>query len=229
MQKHTLLSTIVVAVSLLFAQQLTAQISLGGGVQTSIPTGAFKNSFDGTPVGLGASFTAPLFRRAPLHFGFGFGWNRMGRSEQDIYVPDTHTGLATGDLSITTNRYTYDLLLRLSPLRGPFQPFFEGVTGWSNYITKSDLNTQYNSGQTGEVTERLHNNMSWNYGWGAGMHLQLAPFIFLEAKVHRLYASETSFVNQETMVIDNNGNLEYDMIEDRPEFVTIHAGITFKF
>jgi len=61
------------------------------------------------------------------------------------------------------------------------------------------------------------------------MHLQLAPFIFLEAKVHRLYASETSFVNQETMVIDNNGNLEYDMIEDRPEFVTIHAGITFKF
>lgn len=220
---------IIAVLAALITPDAIAQTSLGGGVQTSVPTGSFSNIFDGTPVGLGASFTTPIFRRAPIHMGFGFGWNRIGHTDRDVYVPDMQDDLASGNVNVITNRYTYDLLMRLSPLRGPFQPFFEGVAGWSNYITKNELNTTYSSGETGEWTERLHNNMNWNYGWGAGFHLKLAPLIFLEAKVQRLYASETSFVNQETMTINDDSSLEYDMIEGRPEFVTIHAGITFKF
>lgn len=229
MQNQYLLPILVMAVFVFGAQQLSAQIAIGGGVQTSIPTGSFSDEFDGTPVGLGATFTAPLFKRSPLHIGFGFGWNRMGREEQDVYVSDVSAGPSSGDISITTNRYTYDFLLRLSPLRGRFQPFVEGVAGWSNFISKSDVNTEYANGQLGESSERLHNNMSWNYGWGAGIDFRLAPFVFLEGKVQRLYSTETSFINHETITIDSDGNSTYDMTETRPEFVTIQAGIVFKF
>ncbi len=229
MAPRLLLLSLFAAIASMMIVPAAAQTSLGGGVQTSIPIGTFADQFDGTPVGLGASFTTPLFRRAPLHMGFGFGWNRIGHTDQSIYIADADPGINSGSVDVITNRYTYDLLLRLSPLRGRFQPFFEGVAGWSNFITKNELRTNYPSGETGERTERLHNNMNWNYGWGAGFHLRVAPHLFLEARVQRLYATETSFINQESLTISNDGSLDYNMIEGRPEFVTIHAGITFKF
>ncbi len=222
------------AVSVLFAQHAIAQrgglqTALSGGVQTAIPVGDFTNDFSGTPVGLAATFTAPTFRNSPIHMGIGFAWNSMGRSEQDIYVPDTDLGHATGDFEVVTNKYTYDVHMRLSPFRGRMQPFAEGVAGWSNYITRSDLSTQYDNGELGESTERLYNDMSWNYGWGVGMHIRLAPYIFLEGKVQRIYSTETSFLNHETMEINPDGTLDYDMVTGRPQFVNLQVGLAFKF
>lgn len=223
-----LLATLA-SVTTVDAQMNRARTSLTGGLQTSIPLGEFGDQYNDTPVGLGASFTTPLVRRSPLHAGFGFGWNRIDRNEEEIYVPYEGESLARADYEVTTNRYTYDLHLRLSPLNGRFQPFVEGVAGWSNYITRSDLKTDFPNGNILERTERVHNDMSWNYGWGVGMHLRLAPLVYLEAKVQRLYASETSFIDHETLMINNSGDMQYEMIEARPEFLTIQAGLTFKF
>lgn len=233
MKKQAFFFSLAMAVSVLFAQQSFAQrgglqTALGGGIQTSIPVGDFSDQFDGTPVGLAATFTAPTFINSPIHGGFGFAWNRIGSSQQDIFVPSGE-GFASGDYEVVTNRYTYDVHVRLSPFRGRMQPYIEGLAGWSNYITRADLDTRYANGEIGESTERLHNDMSWNYGWGVGVHVRLMPYIFLEGKVQRVYGSETSFLDHESMVIQPSGQLDYDMITGRPQFVTVQVGLTFKF
>lgn len=234
MKKRIYIGTMALLAALFLAPESQAQLnrnraqtSLTGGLQTSIPLGAFGDQYADTPVGLGASFTTPVFRNSPIHAGFGFGWNRIDRDEQDIFIPDQE-GLNEADYEVTTNRYSYDLHMRLSPLNGRFQPFFEGVVGWSNYITRTDLNTTFSNGEIMERTERLHNDVSWNYGWGVGLHYRLAPHIFLEGKVQRLYATETSFMDHESLMISPTGEIEYDMIENRPEFLTIQVGITLK-
>lgn len=210
------------------AQFRRSQTALTGGLQTSIPLGQFADQYADTPVGLGASFTTPLFRNSPVHAGFGFGWNRIDRNEEDIFIPDGES-LATGTYEVTTNRYSYDLHMRLHPLNGRFQPFVEAVAGWSTFVSRTDLTTTFNDGEIMERTERLHNDMSWNYGWGAGVHFRLAPNLFLEGKVQRIYATETSFMDHESLTIDAMGEKQYDMIESRPEFLTIQAGLTIKF
>lgn len=208
--------------------QRRAKASITGGVQTAIPLGQFKNKYNENPVGLGASLTAPLFRNSPLHVGAGFGWNRLNRDEQDVFVT-TDGALSTADIEITTNRYTYDVHARLSPLNGRFQPFGEVLAGWSTYKTKSEMNTNLANGELIETKGKIHNSTGWNYGWGAGFHFRIAPHIYLEGKVQRTYSTKSSFVNHEELDIDPVGDVSYELTEGKPEFLTIQAGLTIKF
>lgn len=209
--------------------QRRAKATITGGVQTSIPLGQFKNEYNENPVGLGASLTAPLFRNSPLHVGFGFGWNRLNRNEQDVFVTTDAGALSSASLDITTNRYSYDVHARLSPLNGRFQPFGEVLAGWSTYKTKSEMNTKLANGEHLETNGRLHNSTGWNYGWGAGLHFRLAPHIFIEGKVQRTYSTKSSFVNHEELTISPIGDVGYELIESKPEFLTIQAGLSIKF
>lgn len=205
------------------------QMGINAGIQSSIPMGKFADQTKGIFTGFGGSFTVPTWRNSPVHVGFGYGWNKLGRNAQDIMVPDVKDGKTMASFAIQTVRHTYDVLLRLSPFRGRVQPFAEGIGGWSNFITRSDLKTHYSNGEKGDSRERLYNEASLNYGWGLGMQIRLLPHVFLEGKMQRIYATDTSVFNHESLVIAENGALEYETIEERPEFVTIQAGLTFKF
>lgn len=224
---------LAMAVWVLFGQQVTAQrgghqTAIGAGLQTAIPFGDFAREYNDTPVGIGATLTAPTFRNSPVHFGFGFAWNTLGTAREDIYISDGEA-FSTAKMKATTNRYSYNAIARLSPFRGRMQPYVEGIAGFSTYISKAEIDGTYINGVEFESSERIENNMAWNYGWGAGLQLRLAPHVFLDGRVERLYSSGTSFINQKELAIDNYGNLDYEMINARPQFMTVQVGLTFKF
>lgn len=233
MKKQKTLRLLVVAVSVLFAQQTFAQrgglqTALSGGMQTSVPTGNFAEQYDAMPVGLAATFSAPTFRNSPIHFGLGFAWNRMNTAAQDVFL-HSEQGFSSGSAELITNRYNYTAFMRFAPFRGRMQPFAEGIAGWSNYVSRNDINTRYTNGDLKEISDRVHNNMAWSYGWGAGIQIRVAPHIFLEGKVQRMYETETEMVDPSAIEISPNGVLDFGLLETRPEFITIQAGLTIKF
>lgn len=211
------------------AQNLKNQVVLNAGVQTSIPLNSFSDHTPGFITGFGGSFTVPTWRNSPVHAGFGYGWMQLGRNAQDIIVPDLTKGTTVGEFSIKTIRHTYDVLLRFSPFRGRVQPFAEGIGGFSQFITRSQLETHYSNGEKRETSERMYNEASMNYGWGLGMQIRLFPHIFLEGKMQRIYATHTTIFNHASLEIANDGVLNYETSEEMPEFVTIQAGLTVKF
>jgi opacity protein-like surface antigen len=233
MKKTSLLSMLALAVWVLFAQQVTAQrggqqTAIGGGFQTAIPVGNFANDYDDTPVGLAAMLTAPTWRNSPVHLGFGFAWNTMGSEKQDIYVADGDA-FSNASLKVATNKYSYNALARFSPFKGRMQPYIEGIAGMSNYSTKSEISGTYNNGIEYESKDRFQNEVALNYGWGAGLQIRMAPHVFLEGRVERLQSTGTSFINQKELEIDDYGNLDYELIQTKPKWMTIQVGLTFKF
>lgn len=233
MKTRAFFQTLVMAVSVLFAQHAIAQrgglqTALSGGAQTAIPTGDFANQFDGTPVGLAATVSGPTFRGSPVHMGFGFAWNRMGSESESVFV-NNGEALTSGNVELVTNRYNYSTFLRLAPFRGRIQPFAEGVAGWSNYVTRKDITGRYANGESMESTERMHNNMAWMYGWGAGVQFRVAPHIFLEGKFQRMYESRTTMIDHQRIMLQNNGTADFSTMEVRPEFAVVQVGLTIRF
>jgi opacity protein-like surface antigen len=232
MKKAILKSLLAVAFLVLSTHWVKAQngryqTSIGFGVQTAVPFGEFADDYNETPVGIAVNLTSPI-KNSPIHWGFDFAWNALGADRQDIFIADGDY-FSSANLKVATNRYSYNATMRLSPFKGRIQPYFEGIAGISTYISKSEISGTYANGVEFERKDRFSNNNAWNYGWAAGLQYRIAPHIFLEGRVARIHSTETTFLHQKDMEIDSYGNLDYELMEIRPQFMTIQAGLTFKF
>lgn len=213
----------------LLAQKPNHQITIAGGVQSSIALGQYSDQTGGTIFGFGGSFLVPTWRNSPFQIGFGYGWKQMRTVLENEEAPKLYDGLSAGHHVLETTRHTFDALLRFNPFNGRVQPFLEGVGGWSYYPTQSVLDLHNANGEVTEVEEQLLNEGSLNYGWGVGLQIRLLPHVFLEGKMQRIYATEKKVIDRNTLNVERDGSVNHDTLKVAPEFITLMAGLTIKF
>lgn len=209
--------------------------SLAFGVQAAQPNGQFKQQYDGYPIGIAANFSAPL-GRSPLEIGFGYAWNNMGSQTEEVSVligqdQDGDNIYENGDLQIRSNTNRFQMMARLRPFNGMIQPYFDGVAGLETYRTKTTIEVVsdfvgYSEGQNADT--QLF-DMTYSFGWAAGLRIRLAPNIFLDGRFESLIGGPAKYVDQNSIQIADGTEIEFDTRSSRTDKFTYQLGLAASF
>ena len=204
------------------------QISVG--VIGMDPEGAFDTNYSGNPIGLGAQLAIPM-GNAPIDLVAGFAWYSRGGSKEDITIfqgndsegDDFYTD---GEMSVNSNIYAYDAIIRFRPFNGRVQPYGDVIGGFQTYSTKSIIRTL--DGSNADETENAHRDFSVNFGWGAGVKVRISEIVAVEARFTNIQGSEVKFVDKESVLIDRDGNVQFENIRSTTDHYTFQAGVSFQ-
>lgn len=195
------------------------------------PQGAFDNNYAGTPLGLGAQLAIPM-GNSPIDLVGGFAWYSRGGSKEDIAIfqgtdADGDEFFTEGEMSVNSNIYAYDAIIRFRPFNGRVQPYGDVIGGFQTYSTKSIIRTL--DGSNDDETNNAHRDFSVNFGWGAGVKVRMSQAIALEARFTNIQGSEVQFVDKESVRIDDVGNVQFENIRSTTDHYTFQAGVSFQF
>lgn len=194
------------------------------------PQGAFDTNYSGTPLGLGAQLSIPM-GNSPLDLVGGFAWYSRGGSKEDIAIfqgkdADGDDFFTEGEISVNSNIYAYDAIIRFRPFNGRIQPYGDLIGGFQTYSTKSVIRTL--DGSNDDETDNAHRDFSANFGWGAGVKVRLSQSIALEARFTSIQGSAVKFVDKESVRIDDVGNVQFENIRSTTDHYTFQAGVSFQ-
>lgn len=214
-----------------FMQNRRRAPSLTMGVQLVDPLGEFGEKYDGTPVGLTGLFTVN-WGRSPFEFGFGASWNSMGSTGEDImvYIGDDQNGnelFSDGRMRVSSNIYTYHAVGRFKPLAGPVQPYVDLLGGFKTFSTKYEIKDD----ESREVIEKNRElrDFALSSGWAAGLKVRLNDYMMIEGRFEKLRGGEVDFMDSESLVIKNEGELEYTTETARSNSNVFTLGISVEF
>ena len=207
--------------------------TLSIGFEFAFPQNEFDNNFTGVPVGIGGQFLTNNGTRSPFEFGVGFSWLSRGSSTESVFLLEGvdingDAIFSRADLSINSNIYTYNGIVRFKPLLGRVQPYIDGLAGVRNFSTTSVIKRE----DGGEPTrERETRNFAFTYGYAAGVKVRIIPNMMVEGRFSNLYGTQVSFVDRETIAIDSNNNNEVTFQEksSRTDMFIAHLGVCFEF
>lgn len=205
--------------------------SLTVGFDVASPTGQFRDRFDGTPVGIGGQFFSNL-GRSPIELGFGFSWLSRGTMNEDIWIYegtdiDGDEVFSEGRMSINSNIYTYNGAVRLKPFAGRIQPYGDLLAGVRNFSTVTVVRPD--ESDDAETRDRQHRDFTYTYGWAAGLKVRVTPILFVEARFANLYGGGVDFIDRETIIVSEEGILDYELSNSRTDMQIFQVGISFEF
>jgi opacity protein-like surface antigen len=235
--KNILHIALIIAFTLFKTITLDAQgyrgPSLAFGAQVVQPIGEFSKQFDGYPAGFSANFSAPI-GRSPFELGFGYAWNNMGSQNKeisalvytdsmgfDIYEPGTMR------IRSTINRY--QVIARFRPFNGKIQPYVDAMSGVEAYKTKTDITLDNNGYSEASTSVRQHLDMTYSFGWAAGLRIAIADNIFLEGRFENLTGGNATYVDKESIELLDNNEITFDTKESATNKYTYQMGIAFRF
>jgi opacity protein-like surface antigen len=207
--------------------------SLSVGLQVSDPQGEYAQHYKGHPTGLGVTFMANM-GRSPLEIGGDFAWRAMGSQKEDISISqgediEGDEIFSEGTLRVASNVYAYHGVARFKPFGGAFQPYADVMGGMKTYATRTTIEED-NGGYTEVVeNERNHRDFALSYGWAAGLKIKLSEYIMLEGKFQHLKGGETTFVDPDTVEINDKGSLLYEETATRSSVMLYQVGISLEF
>lgn len=208
--------------------------SLAVGLQMAEPKGEFAQNFDGYPFGVAGNFTAPI-GNSPFEMGVGFAWNSMGANDEEVSVLIGQDAAGDdiydmGTMRIRSNNYRYQAVARFRPFVRGFQIYGDLVAGVERFTTSTDV--KINSSGYTEVIDAntVQRDFGWNVGWAVGTRIRLAGALFLDARFEKMEGGAASFVNQESIVINEQDNtLQFETKESRTDKFTYQLGIAIQF
>jgi opacity protein-like surface antigen len=235
--KKQLLFSVLATVLLLCSEQATAQrrrgptLSFGG--QVAQPIGEFSQQYDGYPAGLSGQFVTPL-GRSPIEFGFGYSWNNMGSQNKDIsalvYTDSMGTDIyEEGTLRIRSNTNRYQAIARFRPFAGRVQPYIDAFAGIEAFKMKTDITLDNEGYSTADNSVRQHLDMTYVYGWGAGLRVELAADVFLEGRFESITGGMVKYVDKESIQINDDNSVTFDTRQSATNKYTYQLGIAFEF
>jgi hypothetical protein len=206
-------------------------LTFGG--QVAQPIGEFSQQFDGYPAGLTGQFVAPL-GRSPLEFGFGYSWNNMGSQNKDISALVYTDSLGTdiyeeGTLRVRSNTNRYQAIARFRPFTGRIQPYVDAFAGIEAYKMKTDITLDNQGYTSADNSVRQHLDMTYVYGWGAGLRIELAADVFLEGRFESITGGMVKYVDKESIVINDDNSVTFDTKQSATSKYTYSLGIAFEF
>ncbi len=207
--------------------------SLSLGFQIVQPNGDFKNYYNGNPVGIGGAFLLNG-GRSPFAFGIGYSWQSMGKADESIRIREGENingdpVYGSGQMAVSSSIHSYHTMARFNPLAGKVQPYVDAIAGFKSFTTKTTI-TADNGGYSEVVSEdRAARDVAVSYGWAAGLKLEVVSGIMVEARVEGLIGGQTTFIDPESILIDKEGNMDFDNIESKTNSTVFQLGISFEF
>lgn len=206
--------------------------TLSIGFEFAFPQNEFDRNFEGVPVGIGAQFLSNAGRRTPFEFGMGFSWLSRGSAREDVWI---YEGLdinneaiySRGRMSVNSNIYTYNGIARFKPLLGRVQPYVDGLVGVRNFSTTTVIKPEDNSADP--LRERQTRDFALTYGYSAGVKVRLTQALMVEGRFSNLYGTQVSYVDRNTLEIDDDGIITYEKVSSRTDMFIIHLGVCFEF
>lgn len=231
----TVIAIVLLPVGLSAQRVIQRRPSLAIGLQAAQPIGQFRQQYDGYPVGVAGNLAIPI-NRSPLEFTLGYAWNNMGSQTEEVSVligqdADGDNVYENGDMHIRTNSNRFQMMMRLRPFNGMIQPYAEGIAGAESYRTKTsiDVVTDYVGYSEGQNATTQQFDVTYSFGWGAGLRIRLAQNIFLDARFESLIGGPAKYVDQNSIEIVNGTDLEYEIKSSRTDKYTYQLGIAAYF
>lgn len=205
--------------------------TLSVGFEFAFPQNEFNDNFAGVPVGVGGQFLTNNGTRSPFEFGLGFSWLSRGSSTEPVWLLEGvdingNEIYTRADLSINSNIYTYNGIVRFKPLLGRVQPYVDGLAGVRNFSTVSVIRPEDGSDPT---RQRQTRDFAFTYGYAAGVKVRVIPNMLVEGRFSNLYGTQVSFVDRETLKLGNNNEIDYEEKSSRTDMFIVHLGVCFEF
>lgn len=209
----------------------SATLTVGG--QVIQPRGEFAMQYSSHPAGFAANFTAPL-GNSPLEVGLGFAWNNMGSQNKDInalvYTDSSGTNVyEAGTMRIRSTINRYQAIARFRPFVGRIQPYADAFAGVEAFKTKTDITIDSDGYSSATNSERAHLDMTYSFGWAAGLRFELTPSIYVEGRFENMTGGQVSFVDKSTIVVEDNNDITFSTTRSATNKYTYLLGITVAF
>jgi hypothetical protein len=235
--KKQILFTVISVV--LIIRSMDAQVqrrrgpTLTFGGQVTQPIGEFSQQYDGYPAGLSGQFVAPL-GRSPLEIGFGYSWNNMGSQNKDIdalvYTDSMGSDIyEEGTLRVRSNTNRYQAIARFRPFARRVQPYIEAFAGIEAFKMKTDITLDNQGYSSANNSVRQHLDMTYVYGWGAGLRVELAAGIFMEGRFESVTGGMVKYVDKESIQVNDNNSVTFDTRQSATNKYTYLLGVAFEF
>lgn len=211
------------------AQSTGRGVTLSAGAQLAVPRGEYSDLYKGTPAGINASLSMPIYR-LPIEVGGGFAWNKIGGEARDVFIGDAMGNEQEAELKLNGNAYTYYTHARLRPFNGKFRPYGEVIAGMRTYSVKSKLLMVTPQGtNTDPLTEVSDRDFVWVTGWAVGLQYRLLPGVFIEGRFEKLKGDRAQYINPESISISRSGEYGYQNHQSRTDQFTFSLGLAFSF
>jgi hypothetical protein len=207
--------------------------SINFGLQVVQPIGEFADTYDGMPVGMAGTFTAPL-ALSPIELGIGIAWNSMGSQSEDItaFIGTDESGDSIydeGNMRIRSNTHRFQLVARFKPFKGGIQPYVDGVIGAETFKTKSEVTIDGNGYSEETSSVRQHFDMSFSYGYAVGLRFRVGSGVFLDARFENLSGGISKYVDRNTIQVVNENTITFETHESRTDKFTYQLGFAVNF
>jgi len=200
-----------------------------GQIQLALPQNEFAEVFNGYPAGFGVSLLIPIGKTGLFRIGAEYAWNSMGKEKSLVELYDDAQNVFTGDMHVGTDVRSSHAIARLSPFKGSFRPYVDAFVGWRSYSTDAEVIITQSDGSIVTTSYSLNRDASMSYGYAGGVMVALGRAVFLDGKVQVLRGGNVTYINQSSLVIDNNAQVDFNLSTTKTDVIIPQLGVSFVF
>lgn len=134
-----------------------------------------------------------------------------------------------GTMRIRSNINRYQAIGRFRPFAGRIQPYVDAFAGIEAYKTKTDITLDNQGYSSASNSTRQHLDMTYSYGWAAGLRFQLAPSIFMEGRFENITGGMVKYVDEASIVVHDDNTITFDTRQSATNKYTYQLGIAIGF
>lgn len=223
-------------IMLMFASIGYAQTRFQAGVNFTLgfPLGDFKNNVDRIGFGCSGQFLYN-FNQSPVSAGVSLGILIYGSETRiepfSLTIPDVMVNVTTRN-----NIFMCHFLLRFQPKEGKLRPYFDGLFGFNYLWTETGI---YSLGTYYKIASNvIFDDLTLSYGAGGGLMIRLLEIspdkrknlfsLYLELGARYVKGGEAEYL-REGSIIQENGDIVYEVNSSATDLITVHIGLTFTF
>jgi hypothetical protein len=211
-----------------------SRFQAGGDFTLGFPLGDFKYNVDRLGLGFSGHFLYNL-RKSPISVGISLGYLMYGSETRvepfSLTIPEVTVNVTTRN-----NILMCHFLLRVQPLDGEIQPYFDGLFGFNYLWTETGI---YNRGWHDEIASNvIFDDSTSSYGVGGGLMIKVfAPksessknnyALYIDMGARYLKGGEAEYL-REGSIYQENGDLVYEVNFSSTDLITANIGLTFTF
>jgi|WetSurMetagenome_2_1015567.scaffolds.fasta_scaffold121497_2 hypothetical protein len=210
--------------------------SAGLNILLALPQGEFRENVDRAGFGLSGHFT--LFKAMPgMPFTFGINAGYINYGSESRTIPfNQWAGDVPVDVNRTNNLVNFHLLFQVFPFEGSVKPYLDILFGGNYLFTTTEIKS--NDKQIASTTNQ--DDIGWSYGGGGGFLIKLVDLdpigesmspstLWLDLKVRYLFGTEAEYLKEGSVVVHDNGTVDYYYSKSKIDLVTIHLGVVIEF
>ncbi len=234
-KKFSITTVLLLFILVVPGTSLAQNFQGGANFVIGFPQGKFKDNIDRNGYGFIANIGyAPQIN--PYMVGLEFAYLNYGsetRTEPfSTTIPDVYV-----DVNTSNNIVLGDFFLRLQPNRGFFQPYIEGLIGFSYLFTETKIENIGN-GDEEVASSKNFDDFAFNYGAGGGVAFVVYKAhengnaglreVLVDVGVKYVEGGEAEYLRKGS-IRRENGYVEYDVLKSKTNLLTLQIGASVRF